>query len=88
MNNSNIQNRYNSINCGQSKTKESKVLINCSEMTVNYTVMHCNTLHYTVEYTATQCSSDNKTRPNNSSCDQATAPREHTAAKKYCRKQI
>ena len=55
----------NSINCGQSKTKKSKMLINCSEMAVSYTAMHCNTLHYTVEYTAAHCSSENKTRPNN-----------------------
>ena len=58
-NSSNTQSRYNSIKCGQSETRESKILLNCSEMTLNYTVMHCNKLHYTVEYTEKQCSSDN-----------------------------
>ena len=72
INNSNIQNRYNSINCGQSKTRKSKMLINCSEMTVNYTVMHCN--------------SDNKTRPNSAAYVVRLLPSEHTAAKKYYRK--
>ena len=42
-------------------------------MTVKYTVMHFN--------------SDNKTRPNSVAYVIRLVPSEHTAAKKYCRKE-